>query len=181
MFPCVPFVCCVLLYPLLPFFFLCPLDPFCLLCPLVSFVSRFPCFLCVPCDFCLTFVPGVPLSPLYCLCSPCPPVFCVPFFHSKNTTFSVALPLFILWRENFDGFHSFHMTTCGFFCTLRMSKDVIFIKLEKQNTKFCFTCLENWFYFDYSTNGSLIYLFEPLQTQQLFLSINKHINRSFIK
>ena len=26
-----------------------------------------------------------------------------------------ALPLFLKWRENVDGFYWFHMTTCGFF------------------------------------------------------------------
>ena len=29
--------------------------------------------------------------------------------------YSAALPLFLIWCENFDGFHYFHMTTYGVF------------------------------------------------------------------
>ena len=125
--PCVPSVLCIPcvslcpLYPLVsllspfvpcvPCFLLCPLvspvSPCVSLCPLVSLVS--PC------------VPWVALCPLCLLCSLCP------------LKFMAALPLFLLLPENFDGFHFFHITCCGFFYTPRRSKDVI--RHEKKNSK----------------------------------------------
>ena len=69
-----------------------PCVPLCLLCPPVFLVS-----LVSPC------VPWVALFPLCLLCSLCP------------LKFMAALPLFLLLPENFDGFHFFHITCCGFF------------------------------------------------------------------
>ena len=49
-----------------------------------------------------------------------------------------TLPLFLIWRENFDEFDCFHMTTCPgffFFGTLRGSKDVIFYGYKKIKTQ----------------------------------------------
>ena len=69
--------------------------PFCPLCPLVSHLS--PVSPCVPCG---------PLCSLYPLC---------PLFSFKNMKYSAAFPLLLVLRENFDGFHCFHMTTCEFF------------------------------------------------------------------
>ena len=114
--------------PLCPLCLLCPLCSLCPLCPL-SRVSRVPCIPCVPC------VPCVPL------CSVCAlscvsrfrvcPVSLLPF--QKNEMFGgVALVSCGMWRENFDGFLCFHMTTCRFFFrTLRRSKDVIFHENRK--------------------------------------------------
>ena len=140
------------------------LCPVCLLCPLCFFVSLVslvsPCVPCVSlCPLCL-FVSFVSLCvPCVFLCSLCAlwslvfpyvplcPVSLVspvsPFPLKKNMKYSAALPLFLKWRENVDGFYWFHMTTCGFFRTLRSSKDVIFRENKNQNTKFCLTCLEN--------------------------------------
>ena len=123
--PCVPLYplvsLCVPCVPLCP---LCPVFPFvstgvpCVfyvsLCPLVSLVSS-----CVPCDA------WVLLCPLGHLC-----LLCVLY----PLKYMAALPLFFLLCANFDGFHFFHITSCGvFFCTPRRSKDVIFH--EKKNSK----------------------------------------------
>ena len=93
---CVPYVPCV---PCVP----------CLVCPvsLVSPVSLvFPVSRCVPCVPCLV-----------CPVSPCP-VSLLPF--QKNEMFGgVALVSCAMWRENFDGFLCFHMTTCWVFFPAR--------------------------------------------------------------
>ena len=120
-FPVPGFCLCPLVSPCVPLCPLCPVFPFvstdvpCVfyvsLSPLVSLVSS-----CVPCDA------WVPLCPLGHLCLLCP-LKCM-----------AALPLFFLLCANFDGFHFFHITSCGvFFCTPRRSKDVIFH--EKKNSK----------------------------------------------
>ena len=51
--------------------------------------------------------------------------------------YSAALPLFLIWRENFDGFHCFH----GFF--LSHAQEVKGRDLKNQNKKFCLTSLKN--------------------------------------
>ena len=95
--------------PLCPLCLLCPLCSLCPLCPL-SRVSRVPCIPCVPCVPCVPF-PRVP---------------CVPFAISKKWNVRWRCPCF-MWRENFDGFLCFHMTTCGFFFARSGGqRDVIF-------------------------------------------------------
>ena len=90
---------------------------------------------CVPCVFCVPYVPCVPLCsvcPLSCVSRfPVSPVSLLPF--QKNEVFGgVALVSCGMWRENFDGFLCFHMTTCWFFFrTRRRSKDVIFHENRK--------------------------------------------------
>ena len=98
---------------------------------------------CVPC----------PLYPLCPLCSLCPlscvsrfrvcPVSLLPF--QKNEMFGgVALVSCGMWRENFDGFLCFHMTTCGFFFARAGGQRMwFFMKIESKNTKFCLTCLKD--------------------------------------
>ena len=107
--PCVPCAPCVLCGPL------CSLCPLYLVCP-VSLVSLvFPVSCCVPCVPCLV-CPLSLVSPvsLVSLVSPVSPVSLLPF--KKNEMFGgVALVSYGMWRENFDGFLCFHMTTCWFF------------------------------------------------------------------
>ena len=43
-------------------------------------------------------------------------------FHLKNMKYSAALPMFLIWRENFLSYDNMR----GFFRTLTRSKDVIF-------------------------------------------------------
>ena len=152
---------------------------------LSPWVPCVPCFLCVPSDFCLTCVPSVPLSPLCCLCplsSLCPLlsvvslmspvflfssrplcllmfcVFCVPLFRLQNMTYSVALPLFLIWRENFDGFHCFHITTCGVFLHAQDVKGCDFFENKKRNTKFYLTRLNFFYLINQQTVHWFIYL-----------------------
>ena len=84
-----------------------PLCAVCLLCPLCPLYSLRPlCPLVCHVSPVSPFVPHVPSGPLCPLC---------PFFHLKNMKYPTALSLFLIRRENFDGFQCFHMTTCGFF------------------------------------------------------------------
>ena len=105
----------------------CPVSPVCfvsLMFP-VSLVSPVSC---VPCPL----YPLCPVCPLSCVSRfPVSPVSLLPF--QKNEMFGgVALVSCGMWRENFDGFLCFHMTTCRFFFrTLRRSKDVIFHENRK--------------------------------------------------
>ena len=154
--PCVPCDFCLTCVPGVPLSPLCCLCPLCSLCPLLSVVSLMsPVFLffrvpCVSCVLCVSFVACVFLCSLFFPSR-------VPLFLLKNMKYSVALPLFLIWRENL-GVPLLHVTTCGFFCTLRMSRDVIFYENKKQNTKFCFNCLEFFYLINELTVHRFTYL-----------------------
>ena len=153
-------VSCVLLCSLVSSCVPCvPLCALCHLCPFVCPVSR-----CVPGVPVSLYVPCVPLCPVVSLAFPCVPcvslflhvssvslvslvsfvppcVSCVPcvhlcpLFHLKERKCSAVLPLFVIWRENFDGFHCFYMTRSIFLRTLRRSNDVTFHENEKSKHK----------------------------------------------
>ena len=46
-----------------------------------------------------------------------------------------VLPLFLIWRKNFDGYHSPYDNIRGFFSHYGRSKDVIFHESKKVETK----------------------------------------------
>ena len=97
---------CVPLCPLCSLCSLCPLGPLCPLCALVPCVPWVSCFPCVP---------------------------CVLFSVWRKNKYMAALPLFLLWRENFDGFHCFHMTKCGvFFARSGGQRMWFFMKIKTQ-------------------------------------------------
>ena len=122
----------------------CPVSP-CV--PCVFCVPYVPCVPCVPCLVCpVSLVSPVslvfPVSPV--LCVPFPRVPCVPFAISKKWNVRWRCPCF-MWRENFDGFLCFHMTTCGviFFARSGGQRMWFFMKIESKHTKFCLTCLKD--------------------------------------
>ena len=50
----------------------------------------------------------------------------VPLFRLKNMKYSVALPLFLIWRENL-GVPLLHVTTCGVFLHAQDVKECDFL------------------------------------------------------
>ena len=119
--PCVP---SVPLCPVSPCVYCVPLClpvsrvPLCLLWPLVSFCV----LLCLVSSVSLVF--PVSLFPTFLLCPSCP------------LKYMAALPLFLLLRKIFDGFHCFHVPSCGvFFARPGGQRMWFFMKIKNQNTK----------------------------------------------
>ena len=121
--------------PCVPSVPLCPVSP-CVYCvPLCLPVSRVPlCLLWPLVSFCVllclvssvSLVSPVSLFPTFLLCPSCP------------LKYMAALPLFLLLRKIFDGFHCFHVPSCGvFFARPGGQRMWFFMKIKNQNTKFC--------------------------------------------